>query len=70
MNKDSIVVVSHNLTLADTVTIREKSVKVFATDVGGKTSHMAIIVQGLAFLAVVGLKTVIFTAKNRRYYNG
>ncbi|GHT54745.1 phosphoenolpyruvate-protein phosphotransferase [Endomicrobiia bacterium] len=57
LNKDSIVV-SHNLTLADTVTIREKSVKGFATDIGGKTSHMAIIAQGLALPAVVGLKTV------------
>jgi phosphotransferase system enzyme I (PtsI) len=56
-NEDSIVV-SHNLTPADTVTIKEKLVKGFATDIGGKTSHTAIVAQGLAIPAVAGLKVV------------
>jgi phosphotransferase system enzyme I (PtsI) len=61
-NEDSIVV-SHNLTPADTVAIKEKLVKGFATDIGGKTSHTAIVAQGLAIPAVVGLKIISSHAK-------
>ena len=56
-NEDSIVV-AHNLTPSDTVTIKEKLVKGFATDIGGKTSHTAIVAQGLAIPAVAGLKVI------------
>ncbi|MDR1942440.1 MAG: phosphoenolpyruvate--protein phosphotransferase [Endomicrobium sp.] len=52
------IVVAHNLTPADTVTIRESMVKGFATDIGGKTSHTAIVAQGLEIPAVVGLKSI------------
>ncbi|MDR3244380.1 MAG: phosphoenolpyruvate--protein phosphotransferase, partial [Elusimicrobiota bacterium] len=52
------IVVAHNLTPADTVLIREKFVKGFATDMGGKTSHTAIIAQGFEIPAVVGLKNI------------
>ncbi|MCL1972765.1 MAG: phosphoenolpyruvate--protein phosphotransferase [Endomicrobia bacterium] len=61
LDKDSIVV-SHNLTPADTVTIREKLVKAFATDIGGKTSHTAIVAQSLEIPAVVGLKNISVNA--------
>ena len=57
LDKDSIVV-SHNLTPADTVAIREKLVKAFATDIGGKTSHTAIVAQSLEIPAVVGLRSI------------
>ncbi len=57
LDKDSIVV-SHNLTPADTVAIREKLVKAFATDIGGKTSHTAIVAQSLEIPAVVGLRNI------------
>jgi phosphotransferase system enzyme I (PtsI) len=52
------IVVAHNLTPADTVTIREVMVKGFATDIGGKTSHTAIVAKGLEIPAVVGLKNI------------
>ncbi|MDR0820561.1 MAG: phosphoenolpyruvate--protein phosphotransferase [Endomicrobium sp.] len=61
-NDDSIVV-SHNLTPADTVVIKEKLVKGFATDIGGKTSHTAIVAQGLAIPAVAGLRVISSQAK-------
>ncbi|GHT24299.1 phosphoenolpyruvate--protein phosphotransferase [Endomicrobiia bacterium] len=61
-NEDSIVV-SHNLAPADTVAIKEKLVKGFATDIGGKTSHTAIVAQGLAIPAVAGLKVISSQAK-------
>ncbi|MDR1523521.1 MAG: phosphoenolpyruvate--protein phosphotransferase [Endomicrobium sp.] len=56
--KENSIVVAHNLTPADTVTIKEKLIKGFITDVGGKTSHTAIMAQGLGIPAVVGLKVV------------
>ncbi|MCL2145302.1 MAG: phosphoenolpyruvate--protein phosphotransferase [Endomicrobia bacterium] len=52
------IVVSHDLTPADTVAIREKFVKAFATDIGGKTSHTAIVAQSLEIPAVVGLRNI------------
>ncbi|MCL2334747.1 MAG: phosphoenolpyruvate--protein phosphotransferase [Endomicrobia bacterium] len=63
LNDDSIVI-AHNLTPADTVAIREKFVKGFATDIGGKTSHTAIVAQGLEIPAVVGLKNISAQVKN------
>jgi phosphotransferase system enzyme I (PtsI) len=61
-NENSIVV-SRNLTPADTVAIKENLVKGFATDIGGKTSHTAIVAQGLAIPAVAGLKIISSRAK-------
>jgi phosphotransferase system enzyme I (PtsI) len=58
------IVVAHNLTPADTVTIREVMVKGFATDIGGKTSHTAIVAQGLEIPAVVGLKNISSRVSN------
>ncbi|MDR3281637.1 MAG: hypothetical protein LBS78_01230, partial [Endomicrobium sp.] len=57
LDKNSIVI-AHNLTPSDTVSIRERLVKGFATDIGGKTSHTAIVAQGLEIPAVVGLKVI------------
>ena len=58
------IVVAHNLTPADTVTIREVMVRGFATDIGGKTSHTAIVAQGLEIPAVVGLKNISSRVSN------
>jgi phosphotransferase system enzyme I (PtsI) len=60
---DSIVV-SHNLAPDDTVSMREKFVKGFATDIGGKTSHTAIIAKGFGIPAVVGLKNLSSMVNN------
>ncbi|MDR0977871.1 MAG: phosphoenolpyruvate--protein phosphotransferase [Endomicrobium sp.] len=55
---ENSVIVGHNLSSAEIVSIRDKKVAGFATDVGGKTSHMALVAQGLSLPAVVGLKNV------------
>jgi phosphotransferase system enzyme I (PtsI) len=57
LHKNSIVI-AHNLTPTDTVSMRESLVKGFATDIGGRTSHTAIVAQGLGIPAVVGLKAI------------
>jgi phosphotransferase system enzyme I (PtsI) len=57
IDEDSVIV-AHNLTPADTISVRGKKVVGFATDIGGKTSHTAIIAQALAIPAVAGLKSI------------
>jgi phosphotransferase system enzyme I (PtsI) len=52
------IVVAHNLTPADTIALRENMVRGFATDIGGRTSHTAIVAQSLEIPAVVGLKNI------------
>ncbi|RLD16765.1 MAG: phosphoenolpyruvate--protein phosphotransferase [Caldiserica bacterium] len=54
--KEGVIVVAHNITPADTPYLKAKKVKGFATDVGGPTSHTAIVARSLEIPAVVGLK--------------
>src|ERR1700751_3068528 len=50
------VVVAHNITPSDTAMINRQMVLGFATDVGSRTSHTAIMARSLNIPAVVGLK--------------
>ena len=50
------VVVAHNITPSDTAMLNRQLVLGFATDVGSRTSHTAIIARSLNIPAVVGLK--------------
>jgi len=52
------VVVAHNLTPSDTATLNRQMVLGFATDVGSRTSHTAIMARSLNIPAVVGLKNI------------
>lgn len=52
------VVVSHDLSPADTVQIEKESVIGFAVDMGGKTSHSAIMARSLKIPAVTGLDNI------------
>ncbi|RTZ91480.1 MAG: phosphoenolpyruvate--protein phosphotransferase [Bacillota bacterium] len=56
--KDEVVVIAHNLTPAQTAKLDPEMVKGFATDVGGKTSHTAIMGRALGIPAVVGLEDI------------
>lgn len=49
------IVVSHNLTPSDTAQLNRQLVLGFATDVGSKTSHSAIMARSMNIPAVVGL---------------
>ncbi|MBN1635696.1 MAG: phosphoenolpyruvate--protein phosphotransferase [Deltaproteobacteria bacterium] len=51
------IIVSHDLSPADTAMLNKQKVLGFATDVGGPTSHTAIIAHSLEIPAVVGLET-------------
>src|SRR5205085_348160 len=43
---------------SDTLSMREDLTEGFATDIGGRTSHVAILAQGMEIPAVVGLKEI------------
>ena len=51
------ILVGHDLSPSMTAQLDKKMVLGFATDIGGKTSHTAIIARSLGIPAVVGLKT-------------
>ncbi|KYC29001.1 phosphoenolpyruvate-protein phosphotransferase [Sterolibacterium denitrificans] len=49
------IVVAHDLSPADTIQFKRLSIGGFVTDLGGATSHTAIVARSLAIPAVVGL---------------
>lgn len=60
----SSVIVSHNLTAADTMILSRNDVLAYATDAGGITSHTALLARSLKIPAVLGLREISTTAKN------
>jgi phosphotransferase system enzyme I (PtsI) len=52
--KEKVVVVAHDLSPSDTASMHKKGVCGFVTDIGGKTSHTAIMAKSLEIPAVVG----------------
>ena len=55
---ERVIIVAHDLSPADTTELNPSMVMGFITDMGGKTSHTAIIAQALKIPAVVGLESV------------
>ena len=51
------LLVAHNLYPSDTISLQENQIIGFCTDVGGKTSHTALLAQSLNIPAVVGLSS-------------
>lgn len=56
--KEKSIIVAHNLSPADTANLDVGVVMGFVTNVGGKTSHTAIIARALKIPSVVGLEKV------------
>lgn len=52
------IVISHELTPADTILFSKRKVMGYATDKGGTTSHAAIVSRALRVPAVVGMKDI------------
>src|SRR5574343_90170 len=52
----ALVVVAHDLSPADTIAFKEHRFAAFITDVGGATSHTAILARSMAIPAVLGLE--------------
>ncbi|MFH1458533.1 MAG: phosphoenolpyruvate--protein phosphotransferase [Candidatus Omnitrophota bacterium] len=54
--KERVVLVAHDLSPSDTATMHKEKVFAFVTDIGGKTSHTAIMAKSLEIPAVVGVE--------------
>ncbi len=55
--KEEAILVAHDLSPADTAQMAKDKVTAFVTDIGGKTSHTAIMARSLEIPAVVGSET-------------
>jgi phosphotransferase system enzyme I (PtsI) len=53
--KEPVIVLSHDLSPSETAQMHKKNVLAFITEVGGRTSHTAIMAKSLEIPAVVGL---------------
>ncbi|MDR1683898.1 MAG: hypothetical protein LBR90_00350, partial [Elusimicrobiota bacterium] len=62
--KEPSIVIAHNLLPSDTINLKGKKVLGFATDIGGKTSHSALLAQSMQMPAVVGLSAAAGQIKN------
>ena len=54
--EEMLIVVAHDLSPADTIAFKEHRFAAFITDVGGATSHTAILARSMAIPAVLGLE--------------
>jgi len=62
--KEKVVMVAHDLSPSDTATMHKSNVSAFVTDIGGKTSHTAIMAKSLEIPAVVGTQEATLKIKS------
>lgn len=55
---ESVIIVGHDLTPSDTAQLNKQYVQGFVTNIGGRTSHSAIMSRSLEIPAVVGTKSI------------
>jgi phosphotransferase system enzyme I (PtsI) len=65
--KEPCIIISHDLTPSNTAQLDKRKVLGFATDVGSKTSHTAIMARSLRIPAIVGLKNVSGQVESGQY---
>ena len=61
--KERVIVVAYDLSPSDTAMMNRKNVIGFVTDIGGRTSHTAIMAKSLEIPAVVGLEKATHTIR-------
>ncbi|GAD13193.1 phosphoenolpyruvate--protein phosphotransferase [Geobacillus kaustophilus] len=61
---EEVVIIAEDLTPSDTAQLNRQYVKGFATDIGGRTSHSAIMARSLEIPAVVGTKAITAEVQN------
>ncbi|MET3210137.1 UNVERIFIED_CONTAM: phosphotransferase system enzyme I (PtsI) [Paenibacillus sp. PvR008] len=61
---EETIVLAEDLTPSDTAQLNREFVKGFATNIGGRTSHSAIMARSLEIPAVVGTKNILSQAKS------
>ena len=61
---EEVIVIAHDLTPSDTAQLSKKFVKAFVTNIGGRTSHSAIMARSLEIPAIVGSKSITTSVKD------
>ena len=61
---EEVIVIAEDLTPSDTAQLNRKYVKGFTTNIGGRTSHSAIMARSLEIPAVVGTKNILSSVQN------
>ncbi|GIO55762.1 phosphoenolpyruvate--protein phosphotransferase [Paenibacillus cineris] len=61
---EEVIVIAEDLTPSDTAGLNRKFVKGFTTNIGGRTSHSAIMARSLEIPAVVGTKSVLSSVQS------
>ncbi|MER2063588.1 MAG: phosphoenolpyruvate--protein phosphotransferase, partial [Alkalibacterium sp.] len=56
--EEEVIIIAEDLTPSDTAQLNKKYVKAFVTNVGGRTSHSAIMARSLEIPAIVGTKDI------------
>jgi len=64
MIDEEVIVVAEDLTPSDTAQLDKSFVKGFITNIGGRTSHSAIMARSLEIPAIVGTKNILQSVKN------
>ncbi|WCK56759.1 phosphoenolpyruvate--protein phosphotransferase [Aneurinibacillus sp. Ricciae_BoGa-3] len=64
---EPVVLIANDLTPSDTAQLNRDKVAGFATNIGGRTSHSAIMARSMEIPAVVGLKGIVDAAKDGDY---
>ncbi|MFH1359925.1 MAG: phosphoenolpyruvate--protein phosphotransferase [Candidatus Omnitrophota bacterium] len=66
INED-LIIIAHDISPSDTASMFNKNIIAFATDIGGRTSHTAIMAKSLGIPAVVGLTDVTMKVSNQDF---
>lgn len=61
---EEVIIVAEDLTPSDTAQLNRQYVKGFTTNIGGRTSHSAIMARSMEIPAVVGTKTAVEDIQN------
>lgn len=64
MVTEEVIVIAEDLTPSDTAQLNREFVKGFTTDIGGRTSHSAIMARSMEIPAVVGTKSITSSVEN------
>ena len=61
--RDEAIIIAHDIAPSDTLMMRKDKILGFATDVGSRTSHTAILARSLGIPATVGLENITAAIK-------
>lgn len=61
---EEVIVIAHDLTPSDTAQLNKQYVQAFVTNIGGRTSHSAIMARSLEIPAIVGTQSVTQDVKD------